>query len=156
MQPSQPYRFQDEPYANRWLILIAYLMGLSIGAHLLNLLTIPALVLIYYFKKYEPSTKGIIMALVISCVILALILYGIVPGFVEVAGWFELFFVNTLGFGFNSGTILDSNNYLKKAPTKSDTTPNTKQNLSIKLSASGVQLPSTQTRANISFITHLA
>ena len=95
----------DEPYANRWLILIAYLMGLSIGAHLLNLLTIPALVLIYYFKKYEPSTKGIIMALVISCVILALILYGIVPGFVEVAGWFELFFVNTLGFGFNSGTI---------------------------------------------------
>lgn len=95
----------DQPYANRWLILIAYLMGLSIGAHLLNLLTIPALVLIYYFRKYDTTAKGIFTALVISCVILALILYGIVPGFVEVAGWFELFFVNTLGFGFNTGTL---------------------------------------------------
>lgn len=96
----------DQPYANRWLILIAYLMGLSIGVHLLNLLTIPVLALVYYYKKFTPTTKGTIYALLASCGILAVILYGIVPGFVEVAGWFELFFVNTLGWSFNSGTIV--------------------------------------------------
>ena len=96
----------DRPYANRWLVLIAYLMGLSVGVHLLNLLTIPALVLVYYFKKYEATVKGAIIAMLASCVILGLILYGVVPGFVEVAGWFELFFVNTLGFSFNVGTVI--------------------------------------------------
>lgn len=96
----------DKPYANRWLILICYLMGLSVGVHLLNLLTIPALALVYYYKKFKPTTKGAVIALLVSCVILVFILYGIVPGFVEVAGWFELFFVNTLGASFNVGTII--------------------------------------------------
>ncbi len=96
----------DQPYANRWLVLIAYLMGLSIGVHLLNLLTIPVLALVYYYKKYEPTAKGTFVTLIVSCVILGLILYGIVPGFVEVAGWFELFFVNVLGSSFNVGTIV--------------------------------------------------
>lgn len=96
----------DEPYANRWLVLIAYLMGLSISVHLLNLLTIPALVFVYYFKKYKATIKGTFIALAVSVVILAMVLYGIIPGFVEVAGWFELFFVNTLGFSFNTGTII--------------------------------------------------
>ena len=96
----------DQPYANRWLVLIAYLMGLSIGVHLLNLLTIPALVLVYYFKKYDATIKGSFKALGVSVAILVMVLYGIIPGFVEVAGWFELFFVNTLGFGFNTGTII--------------------------------------------------
>jgi hypothetical protein len=95
----------DEPYANRWLVLIAYLMGLSIGVHLLNLLAIPALVLVYYFKKYDATVKGTIISLIISFCILAVLLFGLVPGFVEVAGWFELFFVNTLGAGFNTGTL---------------------------------------------------
>ena len=94
------------PYANRWLIFIAYWMGLSIGVHLLNLLTIPVVVLVYYYKKFQVTTKGTILALLVSCVILGLVLYGIIPGFVQVAGWFELFFVNTLGFSFNVGTII--------------------------------------------------
>ena len=96
----------DKPYANRWLVLIAYLMGLSISVHLLNLLTIPALVLVYYFKKYDATLKGAFKALCVSVAILVMVLYGIIPGFVEVAGWFELFFVNTLGFSFNTGTVI--------------------------------------------------
>ncbi len=96
----------DKPYANRWLVLIAYLMGLSISVHLLNLLTIPALVLVYYFKKYDATLLGSFKALGVSVAILVMVLYGIIPGFVEVAGWFELFFVNTLGFSFNTGTIV--------------------------------------------------
>ncbi|HOI27795.1 MAG TPA: DUF2723 domain-containing protein [Paludibacteraceae bacterium] len=95
----------DKPYANRWLVLIAYLMGLSIGVHLLNLLAVPVLALVYYYKKYEPTTKGTIYTLLISFVVLAFILYGLIPGFVLVAGWFELLFVNGFGFGFNVGTI---------------------------------------------------
>ncbi|MBP8783823.1 MAG: DUF2723 domain-containing protein, partial [Paludibacter sp.] len=93
----------DREGSDRWLILIAYLMGLSIGVHLLNLLAIPAIVLVYYFRKYTPSTKGVIGAMLISGIILAIVLYGIIPGFVEVASWFELLFVNTLGFSYNSG-----------------------------------------------------
>ena len=96
----------DTPYANRWLVFIAYWMGLSIGVHLLNLLTIPVVVLVYYYKKYDATTKGTILALLFSCFILGIVLYGIIPGFVQVAGWFELFFVNTLGFSFNVGTII--------------------------------------------------
>lgn len=99
----------DKPYANRWLVLIAYLMGLSIGVHLLNLLSIPALVLVYYFRKNKnTTTKGIIYSLIFSCFLLAVILYGVVPGFVTTAGWFELFFVNTLGCSFNTGTVIYS------------------------------------------------
>lgn len=95
----------DQPGSDRWLILIGYLMGLSIGVHLLNLLTIPAIVLVYYFKKYEPSAKGLLGALVASACILVAVLYGLIPGFVEVGSWFELLFVNGFNMPFNSGLI---------------------------------------------------
>ena len=96
----------DKPGSDRWLILIAYLMGLSIGVHLLNLLTIPTLVLVYYFKRNTPSMKGVVLSLVVGVILLAAVLYGLIPGFLEVSAWFELFFVNTLGFGFNTGLII--------------------------------------------------
>ena len=96
----------DKPGSDRWLIIIAYMMGLSIGVHLLNLLAIPAIVLVYYFKKYTPSIKGVIITLVASGAILAAILYGMIPGFVKVASQFELLFVNQLGLPFNSGLII--------------------------------------------------
>jgi hypothetical protein len=99
-------RVADRPGSDRWLILIAYLMGISIGVHLLNLLAIPALVLVYYFKNYTPSAKGVIGALLASVVILGSVLYGIIPGFVEVASWFELLFVNKLGFAYNTGLYI--------------------------------------------------
>jgi len=99
-------RVADRSGSDRWLILIAYLMGLSIGVHLLNLLAIPALVMVYYFKNYKTSWKGILLALLASVVILAAVLYGVIAGSVEVASWFELFFVNTLGFGFNTGLFV--------------------------------------------------
>lgn len=95
----------NEKYANRWIILIAYLMGLSIGVHLLNLLAIPAIVFVYYFKKYTVTKKGIIYTSLISVIILGLIQYGIIPGVVTVATWFELLFVNSFGLPFNSGLI---------------------------------------------------
>jgi hypothetical protein len=93
----------DEKYANRWIILIAFLMGLSIGVHLLNLLAIPAIVLVYYFRKYEFTWKGFIFSLVTSVVLLALLMYGIMPGTVIISSKFDLFFVNTLGLPYNSG-----------------------------------------------------
>jgi len=94
----------NEPHADRWLILIAYIIGLSIAVHLLNLLCIPAIVLVYYFKKYpNPSLKGSIIALLISFAILAIILFGIIQGLMKVAGWFELLFVNQFGLPYNSG-----------------------------------------------------
>lgn len=96
-------KIADEPFSDRWLILIAYLMGLSIGVHLLNLLAIPAIVLVYYFRKNKVTTWGVVGAIVSSVVILGTVLYGIIPGFVEVASWFELLFVNVLGMPFNSG-----------------------------------------------------
>ena len=93
--------------ANRWLILIAYLMGLSIGVHLLNLLAIPAIVLVYYFKKTEKITaKGVITAVLTSFVILIAALYGLVPGFTKVAGQFEILFVNKFGMPFDSGLFI--------------------------------------------------
>jgi hypothetical protein len=96
----------DQPHAERWIIFIAYLMGLSIGVHLLNLLCIPALVLVYYFKKSSKvTTKGSLLALLGSGVLIAIVLYGIVPGFVKVASWFDLLFVNGLHFSYNSGAI---------------------------------------------------
>lgn len=95
----------DEPHANRWLIFIAYMMGLSIGIHLLNLLTIPALVLIYYFRKYPITGKGVLAALTISAVLLGSILYIIIPGVVSLAAKFELLFVNGLGLPYKSGVI---------------------------------------------------
>ncbi len=96
----------DEPHSNRWIILIAYLMGLSIGVHLLNLLCIPAIVMVYYFKKYTITTRNTIYAFLLSCVLIVAILYGIIPGIVKLASYFELFFVNELGMGYNVGAVL--------------------------------------------------
>lgn len=97
---------EDESKANRWLIFIAYMVGLSIGVHLLNLVTIPVLVLIYYFKKYKTPTKwGIVSAVMISGAIIILINYIIIPGLPSLAGSFEIFFINTLGLPFGSGAL---------------------------------------------------
>ena len=97
----------DEPHSDRWLVLIMYMTGLSIGVHLLNLLCIPAIVLVYCYRKFPNiETKGSLIALVISFVLVAAVLYGVVPGIITVGGWFELFFVNTLGMPFNSGEIV--------------------------------------------------
>ncbi len=93
----------DEQGSDKWLIIIAYLMGLSIGVHLLNLLTIPAIVLVYYFRRHQFSWKGVAGAFGVSVAILAVILYGIIPGVPTIAGWFELLFTNTLGCPFNTG-----------------------------------------------------
>ena len=97
----------DKPGADRWLILIAYLTGLSIGVHLLNLLCLPALVLVWYFKRNtNPNVKGSLVALLGSFVLVAIVLYGIVPGIVKVGGWFELLFVNQLSMPFNTGLVI--------------------------------------------------
>ncbi|MGE0091400.1 MAG: DUF2723 domain-containing protein [Bacteroidales bacterium] len=95
----------DKPYANRWIVLIAFLMGLSIGVHLLNLLTIPALVFIYYYKKYEVTPKKSFVVLLVSALILILILYGIIPYLPKIAALFDLLFVNVFGLPFNSGAL---------------------------------------------------
>jgi hypothetical protein len=97
------YDEADDPHAGRWIILIAYLMGLSIGVHLLNLLALPVLVLIWYFRKYELTVKGVIYATLAGFLILGVLNFLFIPGVAKVAGWFELFFVNTLGMPFNSG-----------------------------------------------------
>jgi MFS family permease len=96
----------DEATANRWLIFIAYVMGLSIGIHMLNLVTIPALGLIYYFKKYTPTRWGIIAALGISGALVIFINDFIVPGLPSLAAGFEVFFVNNIGLPFGSGVII--------------------------------------------------
>ncbi|WP_278984159.1 protein O-mannosyl-transferase family [Segatella bryantii] len=97
----------DEPHSDRWLVLITYMTGLSIGVHLLNLLCIPAIVLVYYYRKTpNANLKGSLIALAISFVIVAAVLYGVVPGIITVGGWFELFFVNVLGCPFNTGEII--------------------------------------------------
>lgn len=93
----------DQPFANRWLILIAYLVGLSIGVHLLNLLAIPAIVFVYYFKKYKFSRKGFAYAIILSVVFIALIMWGLLPGFIVMASKLELFFVNKIGMPYNTG-----------------------------------------------------
>ncbi|MDR0332534.1 MAG: DUF2723 domain-containing protein [Dysgonamonadaceae bacterium] len=110
-----------KPHADKWIVLIAYVMGLSIGVHLLNLLCIPAIVLVYYFKKRELVTeeadekglsffklnwKGTVSALLVSFGFIFVLMYGIIPGFTKVGGWFELFFVNTLGMSYNSGVFV--------------------------------------------------
>jgi hypothetical protein len=96
----------DEKYSNKWLVLIAYVMGLSIGVHLLNLLAIPTIILVYYFKKYEVTRKGLILALLISFVILGGVMYVILPGLVWAASLFELLFVNSFGLPYNSGIFI--------------------------------------------------
>lgn len=95
----------DEEYADRWIILIAFLMGLSIGVHLLNLLTLPAIILVYYFRKYDFTWKGFIISLGISFLILSILLFGIMPGVVTISSKLDLFFVNRLGLPSNSGMI---------------------------------------------------
>ncbi len=96
----------DEKHNMRWIILIAYLMGLSIGVHLLNLLTIPAIAFVYYFRKYKPTTKGVIYTFLISIVILAFIQYGMIQEMITLAGSFDLFFVNSIGMPFGTGIII--------------------------------------------------
>lgn len=96
----------DAPHSDRYLILIAYVIGISIAVHLLNLLCIPAIVLVYCYRKIpDMNVKKSLVALAVGFAIIVLVLYGLVPGFIEVAGWFELFAVNTLGLPFNSGMI---------------------------------------------------
>lgn len=94
---------QDDRLKGRWLVLIAYLMGLSIGVHLLNLLALPAIVLVYYFKTYQVSTRGILKALLAAFAILGLLVFFLLPYTVKIAGWFDLLFVNGIGLPFNSG-----------------------------------------------------
>jgi hypothetical protein len=97
----------DDTHAYRWLILIAYLMGLSIGVHLLNLLAIPAITFVYYFKKFPGrGLKEAVITALISFLILAVVMYVIIPWIIKLAGMFELFFVNTIRLPFNSGTFV--------------------------------------------------
>ena len=97
----------DQPHSDRWIILIAYLTGLSIGVHLLNLLCLPAIVLVYYYKKVpNANAKGSLLALFGSMVLVGIVLYGIVPGVVKVGGWVELLFVNSMGLPLNTGVIV--------------------------------------------------
>ena len=103
-------RWQDESdtvYGDRWIILIAYIIGLSIGVHLLNLLCIPAIVLVFYYQKYRTiSLKGAIAAIALSGLLIVLILFVYIPGMADIGGWFELLFVNALGFPFQTGLIV--------------------------------------------------
>ncbi len=96
----------DQPYSEKWLVLIAYLFGLSIGVHLLNLLAIPAICFVVYFRKYNPTRNGIILTTILSVFILGIVQAGVIPGIVKWAAKFELFFVNGMGLPFNSGTIV--------------------------------------------------
>lgn len=95
----------DQPHSQRWIILIAYLMGLSIGVHLLNLLAIPAIALVFYFRKYKTTWKGVVSALAISFFILSFIMFLVIPYTVNLAGKYEILFVNNFGLPFNSGTF---------------------------------------------------
>ena len=97
----------DEPHSDRWLVLIFYMTGLSIGVHLLNLLCLPAIVLVYCYRRFpNVEAKGSLVALMISFALVAAVLYGVVPGIVTVGGWFELLFVNVLGLPFNTGLVI--------------------------------------------------
>jgi len=95
----------DKSYSGRWIILIAYIMGLGLGVHRLNLLVIPVLVFVFYFKKYEITTKGVIKTLLAAIVLLWLMVFVLMPGIPKAGGWFELLFVNGLGLPYNSGLL---------------------------------------------------
>jgi hypothetical protein len=95
----------NQRHADRWLVFIAYLTGLSVGIHLLNLLTIPAIAIVYYYKRYEATTKGTIIAFLIGCVILAFVQFGVLKYLPVFASSFDLFFVNDLHLPFDSGAI---------------------------------------------------
>ncbi len=96
----------DDPSSLRWIVFIAFLMGLSIGVHLLNLLGIPAIVFIYYFKKYPVTKKGVLTAFFVSILILGAVMYGLIPGVVLLAAWFELFFINLIGLPYHFGLMI--------------------------------------------------
>lgn len=96
----------DNPHSNRWLVLIAFIMGLSIGVHLLNLLTIPAIVFVYYFRKYEVTPWGVVAALAVAVALLGGVMYVVIPGIITLASLFELLFVNSFKLPFNSGVII--------------------------------------------------
>ena len=100
------YDEADGPHANRWIVLIFYLMGLSIGVHLLNLLTLPVLVLLWYFRKYQVTGRGVAYAVILGFLMLGVLNFLFIPGVARVAGWFELFFVNTVGLPYNSGMYI--------------------------------------------------
>ena len=96
----------DDPASGRWIILIAYIMGLGLGIHRLNLLVIPVLVFVYYFRKYEVTTKGVIKTLIVSLLLLWLMVFVLMPGVLKVAGWFELLFVNVFRLPYNTGLLV--------------------------------------------------
>ncbi|HZF99607.1 MAG TPA: DUF2723 domain-containing protein, partial [Chitinophagales bacterium] len=96
----------DQPHADRWLLLIAYAMGLSIGVHLLNLLAIPAMVFVYYFRKYPYSRIGMVKTFLLACLILAGVQYGVIPQIPNLAAKFDIAFVNSFGLPFNTGAIV--------------------------------------------------
>ena len=97
----------DEPHSDRYLVLIAYVIGISIGVHLLNLLCIPAIVLVFYYRKWRKvNVKGSLIALLVSFVIVAVVLYGLVPGFIKMAQYFELLFTNVMHMPFNTGVLV--------------------------------------------------
>jgi tetratricopeptide (TPR) repeat protein len=96
----------DDPSSGRWIILVAYIMGLGLGIHRLNLLVIPVVVFVYYFKKYEVTWKGLIRTLLIAVVLLWLMVFVLIPGVPKIAEWFEMFFVNVFGLPYNTGLLL--------------------------------------------------
>lgn len=95
----------DDPYSGRWIILIAYIMGLGLGIHRLNLLVLPVIVFVFYFRKHEITARGVLKTLIISAVLLGLVVFALIPGVPKVAGWFELLFVNVIGLPYNSGLL---------------------------------------------------
>ena len=96
----------DKPYAGRWIILIAYIMGLGLGIHRLNLLVLPVLVFVFYFKNYVVTARGFLKAALVAALLLGLLVFVLIPGVPKVAGWFELFFVNLLGLPYNTGLLI--------------------------------------------------
>lgn len=101
-------KYEQEPNGwpeNRWLVLIFFLLGLSVGIHLLNLLALPAIAFIIYFKHYKPSVLKILITLSLSLALIVVFVYGIIPGIVKTAAYFDLFFVNTLKLQAYSGVL---------------------------------------------------
>ncbi|MBS1774157.1 MAG: DUF2723 domain-containing protein [Bacteroidetes bacterium] len=96
----------DTKYADRWIVFIAYMIGLSVGIHLLCLLTIPAMTMVYYFKRYQASVQGTIIAFLVGCVLLGLVQYGVLQGLPILASGFDLMFVNSMDMPFDSGAIV--------------------------------------------------
>ncbi|MDR1847114.1 MAG: DUF2723 domain-containing protein [Bacteroidales bacterium] len=96
----------DDKHNLRWLILISFLIGIAIGVHLLNLLTIPAIVYVFYYKKYKTTRKGLFWAGVLSVVIVGAVMYVVIPWIIKFASKFEVFFINSIGMPFNSGTVI--------------------------------------------------